>query len=290
MTTRSGVFHREVITFLRQHGIALIGGTRQGLGAIDRLARWAEPARALRGGAGKGRAIRALLGGCTRGTIHEYDAKRLLAQAGLPVVAERLVASSDDARAAARAIGYPVVLKVVADTIPHRSDLGLVVVGLRDDAELSAEWDRMARRLSDLGRKDAVDGFVIQEMASGVLEVFAGVKRDPDFGLVLAFGAGGVLIEAFDDVSLRPLPLHEGDAAGMIEETRAATLLGGFRGRPPGDVAALARCLESLADFAWAERDSLDELDVNPIVVRAAGTGCVIVDALIVPRAGVVTG
>jgi len=290
MTTRSGVFHREVITFLRQHGIALIGGTRQGLGAIDRLARWAEPARASRGGAGKGRAIRALLGGRTRGTIHEYDAKRLLAQAGLPVVAERLVASHDDARAAARAIGYPVVLKVVADTIPHRSDLGLVAVGLRDDAELSAEWDRMARRLSDLGWKDAVDGFVIQEMASGVLEVFAGVKRDPDFGLVLAFGAGGVLIEAFDDVSLRPLPLHEGDAAGMIEETRAATLLGGFRGRPPGDVAALARCLESLADFAWAERDSLDELDVNPIVVRAAGTGCVIVDALIVPRAGVVTG
>jgi len=238
-----------------------------------------------RGGAGKGRAIRALLGGRTRGTIHEYDAKRLLAQARLPVVAERLVRSHDDARAAARAIGYPVVLKVVADTIPHRSDLGLVAVGLRDDAELSAEWDRMARRLSDLGRKDAVDGFVIQEMASGVLEVFAGVKRDPDFGLVLAFGAGGVLIEAFDDVALRPLPLREGDAAAMIAETRAATVLAGFRGRPPGDVAALARCLESLADFAWAERDSLDELDVNPIVVRAAGAGCVIVDALIVPRA-----
>src|SRR5438034_5582540 len=96
-------------------------------------------------------------------------------------------------------------------------------------------------------------------MASGVLEVFAGVKRDPDFGLVLAFGAGGVLIEAFDDVALRPLPLREGDAAAMIAETRAATVLAGFRGRPPGDVAALARCLESLADFAWAERDSLDE-------------------------------
>src|SRR2546430_5530939 len=200
MTARSGVFHREVITFLRQQGIALIGGTRQGLGAIDRLARWAEPARALRGGAGKGRAIRALLGGCTRGTINEFDAKRRLAQAGLPVVGERLVASHDDARAAARAIGYPVVLKVVADTIPHRSDLGLVAVGLRDDAELSAEWDRMARRLSDLDERPGFPGalgalggvgghvgaphFVIQEMASGVPEVFAGVKRDPDFGLV----------------------------------------------------------------------------------------------------------
>src|SRR5439155_856722 len=87
---------------------------------------------------------------------------------------------------------------------------------------------------SDLGRKDAVDGFVIQQMASGVLEVFAGVKRDPDFGLVLAFGAGGVLIEAFDDVALRPLPLREGDAAAMIAETRAATVLAGFRGPTSG--------------------------------------------------------
>jgi len=125
-------------------------------------------------------------------------------------------------------------------------------------------------------------------MTSGILEVFAGVKRDPDFGLVFAFGAGGVLIEAFNDVALRPLPLREGDAAALITETRAATLLAGFRGRPPGDVAALTQCLEGVADFAWSERDSLEELDVNPIVVRAAGAGCAVVDALIVPRAGAV--
>jgi len=120
-------------------------------------------------------------------------------------------------------------------------------------------------------------------MARGVLEVFAGVTRDPDFGLVLAFGAGGVLIEALDDVALRRLPLREGDAPAMIEETRAGTLLAGHRGRPPGDAGALARCLEALADFAWAERAALAELDVNPIVVRETGAGCVVVDALIVP-------
>jgi len=152
----------------------------------------------------------------------------------------------------------------------------------------------MARRLGELETSGGVGGhagaphYVIQEMATGILEVFAGVKRDPDFGLVFAFGAGGVLIEAFNDVALRPLPLREGEAAAMIAETRAATLLAGFRGRPPGDVAALARCLEGVADFAWAERDTLEELDVNPIVVRTAGAGCLIVDALIVPRAGAV--
>jgi hypothetical protein len=124
-------------------------------------------------------------------------------------------------------------------------------------------------------------------MADGVLEVFAGVSRDPDFGPVLAFGTGGILIDALSDVALRPLPLRAGEAETMIGETRAAALLGGFRGRPAGDAAALARCLEMLADFAWAERAALAELDVNPIVVRAAGAGCVVVDALIVPDPGV---
>lgn len=310
MTTRSGVFHRDLVAFLREHGIALIGGTRQGLGAIDRLARWAEPARRSRDVApGAGRAIEAIRAGRARRTIHEHDAKRLLAHAGLPIVREQLVTSLDDARAAAKTLGYPVALKVVSDAIPHRSDLGLVAVGLRGESELDAEWRRMARRLgevderpgfpgalgalggggSHVGVPHVIDGFVVQEVASGVLEVFAGVSRDPDFGLVLAFGAGGVLIDALDDVALRPLPLRDGDAQAMIAETRAATLLGGFRGRPGGDVAALERCLETLVDFAWAERDHLDELDVNPIVVRKAGEGCVVVDALIVPRAPAVT-
>jgi acyl-CoA synthetase (NDP forming) len=174
------------------------------------------------------------------------------------------------------------VLKVVSDAIPHRSDLGLVVVGIRDEADLSGQWERMACRLRDSGKPSA--GFLVQETVDG-LEVFAGVSRDPDFGLVLAFGAGGVMIEALGDVALRALPLREGDAEAMIADTRAATLLAGFRGRPPADAPALARCLETIGDFAWAEREAIAEIDVNPIMVRARGKGCVVVDALIVPRA-----
>jgi acetate---CoA ligase (ADP-forming) len=202
------------------------------------------------------------------------------------VVREQLVTSLDGARDAAKSIGYPVALKVVSDAIPHRSDVGLVAVGLRDESELRPAWERLARKVDELGRRNDVAGFLIQEMAHGILEVFAGVNRDPDFGLVLAFGAGGVLIETLDDVALRPLPLRVGDAEAMIAETRAATLLDGFRGRPPGDVASLTSALETIGDFAWAERESLAELDVNPIVVRERGAGCVVVDALIVPRTG----
>jgi acyl-CoA synthetase (NDP forming) len=128
------------------------------------------------------------------------------------------------------------------------------------------------------------DGFVVQEMVTGGVEVYAGVSRDPDFGPVLAFGAGGVLIEALGDVALRPLPLREGDAEAMVAESRAAALLAGVRGRPPADVAALHRCLGALAGFAWDGRERLAEIDVNPIVVRERGRGCVVVDALIVPR------
>jgi acetate---CoA ligase (ADP-forming) len=285
MTTRSGVFRQDVVAFLREHGIAVVGGTRAGLGAVDRLARWSAPLAPPRRSRGGGGAIQTMQGGRVRPSIHEHDAKRLLAAAGVSVVREQVIASLDEARDAAKTIGYPVALKVVSDAIPHRSDVGLVAVGLRDETELRAAWDRLARRVDDLGRRNDVAGFLVQEMAHGTLEVFAGVSRDPDFGLVFAFGAGGVLIEALDDVALRPLPLRAGDAEAMIAETRVATLLAGFRGRPPGDVSALARTLEAIGDFAWAERDSLAELDVNPIVVRTTGAGCVVVDALIVPRA-----
>ena len=286
MTTRSGVFRRDVAAFLREHGIGVIGGTRAGLGAVDRLARWSEPLAAPRPASRGGGAIEAMQAGGARPTIHEHDAKRLLATVGVPVVREQVVTSLDVARGAGKTIGYPVALKVVSDAVPHRSDVGLVAVGLRDERELGTAWDRLSRRVDDLGRRSDIAGFLIQEMAYGILEVFVGVSRDPDFGLVLAFGAGGVLIEALDDVALRPLPLRAGDAEGMIAETRVATLLRGFRGRPPADVGALVRALEAIGDLAWAERECLAELDVNPIVVRETGAGCVVVDALIVPRAG----
>jgi hypothetical protein len=105
-----------------------------------------------------------------------------------------------------------------------------------------------------------------------------------DLGPILASGTGGVLRATLADVALRALPLRDGDAEAMIAETRAGTLLAGVRGRPPADVPALVHCLNSLGDFAWAERDHIAEIDVNPIVVRERGRGCVVVDALIVPR------
>ena len=287
MGTRPGIFRRDQHELLSAQGIALIGGTRQGLRAIDRLARQAEPPAPLRPPPARPMPTLATImpAGTMRRTIHEHDAKRLLAGAGLPVVRETLCTTREEATAAASALGYPVVLKLVADDVPHRSDLGLVAVGLRDARELGDAWARMtvvrAGKLADV----AVAGCVVQQMVSGGVEVLAGVSHDRDFGPLLAFGLGGVAAEALGRVALRPLPLRVGDAEAMVAEVpAAATLLGGFRGRPPADLDSLHRCLEALADYAWADRAAVAELDLNPITVLPRGQGCVVVDALIVPR------
>ena len=284
MGTRPAIFRRDQHEYFSALGIAMIGGTRQGLRAVDRLARSLVPPAPARRTTSPTVTVASLLDNRARRTINEYDAKRLLAEAGLPVVRESLCATRDEAIAAASAIGYPVALKLVADDVPHRSDLGLVAVGLRDAREVGDAWDRMAAVRAGSLAGVAVDGFVVQPMVAGGVEVLAGINHDRDFGPVLAFGLGGVAVEALGSVALRPLPLRAGDAEAMIAETAtAAKLLAGIRGQPPADVDALRRCLEALADYAWADRAAIAEIDLNPIKVLPRGQGCVVVDALIIP-------
>ena len=142
----------------------------------------------------------------------------------------------------------------------------------------------MRERLERLQPQPADVAFLVQEFVADGIEVFAGVARDPDFGLSVAFGMGGTGIEITRDFSLRMLPLREGDAEAMISETRGAAMLGAVRGRPAADVGSLAACLEALADFAERNADDLDEVDLNPIKALPDGRGCVVVDALIVAR------
>jgi acyl-CoA synthetase (NDP forming) len=276
MTMRPGIMHSGQLRILSEAGVAQIGGTRQGLGAIERLARWNMPRPRVRA---PNPAPSPELAAVRR-TINEADAKRILAGCGLPVTRETVVTSLAAASDAAAAIGYPVVLKVVSDDIPHKSEHGLVAVGLADAPALAAAFEAMQRNVEKLGRPIA--GYLVQEMIADGVEVFAGIARDPDFGLSLAFGMGGVGVEVLRDFALRPVPLREGDAEAMIGETRGAALLGAFRGRPAADVAALAQCLYALADFAAANSDRIDEIDLNPI--KARQNGCIIVDALIVTR------
>jgi acyl-CoA synthetase (NDP forming) len=286
MSSRPGVMNTQQAKALRAAGLVQIGGTRQGLGAIDRVARYVTGQQPLRPAAGPLRAPLAdlLAAEPARRTINEYDAKQLLAAFGVPVAREYRVATVAEATRAARQLGYPVVLKALSDDIPHKTELGLIAVGLSNDDELARAFARLRERLDRLEPRPTDGSLLLQEFVADGIEVFAGVARDPDFGLSLAFGMGGVAVEITCDFALRMLPLREGDAAAMIAETRGAAMLGSIRGRPAADVASLAACLEALADFAQCNAELVDEIDLNPIKALPEGRGCVVVDALIVAR------
>ena len=284
MSSRPGVMNSQQAKALREAGLVQIGGTRQGLGAIDRVGRYLTGQKPARTSASRSRAklADALAAKPARRTINEYDAKRLLAEFGVPAAREHRVATIAEATRAARELGYPVVLKALSDDIPHKTELGLVAVGLTGDDELARAFAQLRERLDRIEPRPSDTALLVQEFVRDGIEVFAGVSRDPDFGLSLAFGLGGTAIEVLKDFSLRMLPLREGDAEAMIAETRGAAMLGSIRGRPAADVASLVACLEGLADFAQCNADVLDEIDLNPIKVLPAGRGCVVVDALIV--------
>jgi acetate---CoA ligase (ADP-forming) len=285
MSSRFGLMNTQQAKSLREAGLVQIGGTRQGLGAIDRVGRYMTQPKPVRKSAHRPSSqLRDLLAAKPgRRTINEHDAKRLLAGYGLSVTREQRVATLDAATQAARTLGYPVVLKAVSDDIAHKTELGLVATRIENDEALAHAFARLSERIDRLDPRPPDLAFLVQDFITGGVEVFAGISRDPDFGLSLAFGMGGTAIEVTRDFALRMLPLREGDAEAMIAETRGAALLGGIRGRPAADVASLAACLYALADFAWQNAATLEEVDLNPIM--ALPQGCVIVDALIVGRA-----
>ena len=286
MGTRPGILMRAQVDYLRKNGMTYIGGARQGLGALDRLAWWSSYKATSRQqvqlqGEGIAGALRKAP---NRATINEFDAKVLLGAEGLPVTLERVVTDLAAARTAATEIGYPIALKAVSDDIAHKSDLGLVIVNVGDEEELEKAWTLLDERIKAAAPHGRVTGILVQEMVKEGIEVFAGINRDPSFGLVFAFGLGGVAVEVLQDVALRVLPLRQGDAKQMVNEIRGAALLRGARGMPPCDVDGLIDCLEAFADYAWADRDAIMGIDLNPIKVLPVGSGCRIVDALIVPR------
>jgi acetate---CoA ligase (ADP-forming) len=280
LSSRAGVMNTAQVKAMREAGLVNIGGTRQGLAALDRVGRWMMGPQPVRKA---GASVHSELP--RRRTINEFDSKRLLTAYGVPITRELRVATLAEASKAAREIGFPVVLKVVADEIPHKTELGLVAINLKTEDDLARAFARLGERLGKVDPRPADAAFLVQEFVAGGVELFAGVSRDPDFGLSLACGLGGTAIEVTRDFALRMLPLREGDAEAMIAETRAAAMLGSVRGAPAADVASVIACLHALSDFACAHADDLAEIDLNPIKALPEGHGCRVVDALIVTRA-----
>jgi acetyltransferase len=193
---------------------------------------------------------------------------------------EAVVRSAEEACKAAREIGYPVVLKAVSADVPHKSDAGLVLLGISDDAALRAGFDTLTTRTASLAAQ--LDGVLVARQVTGGTECVLGVSRDAEMGPVVMFGLGGLWVELFRDVSFAPPGLTRDDAARMIARTRAGKLLGGFRGSRPGDTAALQEALVALGRLACDLGDVIEAIDVNPFLVCERGAFAL--DGLVVLR------
>lgn len=203
-------------------------------------------------------------------SLDEFQAKQVLAAYDVPVCREGLAADGDAAVRVAAEIGYPVVLKAIGPGIAHKTEHGLIELGLTDDEAVRAAAARLSGHGGDL---------LVQEMVAGGRELLLGMKRDPQYGPCLSFGLGGVFAEALDDVALALAPVDKAEALALLGAIRAKAMLGAWRGMLPVNSETLAGAIVGLSRLAL-EIPEIREIDINPLIV--VGDRPVAVDALVV--------
>ena len=215
--------------------------------------------------------------------LSEHHSKGLIAKWGVPITRESLVQNADDAVAAAGEIGYPVAMKADVINLPHKTDAGLVILGLKDGAAVREAFDMLKSNAAQAGAVgEGLNGISVQEMVVDGVEVIVGISYDSQLGATILFGSGGVMVEVYNDVALRLCPIDKSDALEMIADVKGARLLEGFRGRPAADIDALADTLVRVSQMAAQLEGSLAELDINPLMVLPKGQGVKAADAVAV--------
>jgi acetyl-CoA synthetase (ADP-forming) len=205
-----------------------------------------------------------------RKSLLETEAKTVCKDYGIPITRFELAKNEAEAVGFAEAIGYPVVLKIVSPDIIHKSDVGGVVVDLKDAKAVRGAYKQI---LGDVKKHDAkakIIGVLVQEMAPASTEVIVGSIKDPQFGPAIMFGLGGVFVEVLKDVTFRIAPVTEEEAREMIEEVKAYPLLKGYRGSPPADINAIVKIILATSKLVM-EHQEIKELDLNPIMVYEKG-------------------
>ncbi|MBM3224209.1 MAG: CoA-binding protein, partial [Candidatus Tectomicrobia bacterium] len=222
------------------------------------------------------------LQGLGRTTLSESESKQLIAAWGIPIAQEVRVDSAEAAVQAAARLGYPVVLKVDSPDILHKTEAGVVCLGLRDAEQVRRAYEAVLANAAAHAPQASITGVVVQEMVTDGIEVIVGVSYDPQLGPTLLFGTGGIMVEVYNDVALRRCPITQAEAQAMLADVQGARLLHGFRGRPEADSAALVQALMQISHLAMQLDGRLAELDINPLLVLPAGRGVKAVDALVV--------
>ena len=203
-------------------------------------------------------------------TLLEPDAKELIGAFGITTTRRMVASSASEAIQAATSIGYPVVLKIVSTDISHKTDIGGVKVGIKDDEGVRTAYEEIIRSVKDRKPDAMIIGMLVEEMATPSTEVIVGGLRDPQFGPAVMFGAGGIFVEIYKDVSFRIAPVEEYEASDMINEVKGSKILKGFRNTEALDIPALVQTIIQVSNI-MVSIEEIKEIDLNPILIYTKG-------------------
>jgi len=271
----------ELVASLRAGGILLFRSVERALGAVAKATAYGQsllhpprrsfaPFHGIRPGHGVKSGVK---------TLMEFEGKRWLSAHGVPTPRGRLATTLEEARKIAADIGFPVVLKVQSRDLPHKSDVGGVILNITDEASLKRGWHELHENVHKTKADAVIEGVLIEATAPRGIELVLGIRRDPDWGPVLLVGLGGIWIEVLNDVRLMPINLSESAIAAELGKLRGAKILQGARGRTSSDIHAVAKIAAQLGHLA-AACPEISEIDLNPVVVY--GEGALVLDALVV--------
>ncbi len=196
--------------------------------------------------------------------LTEVESKELLKKAGIPVVEAKLARSKKEAISISKETGFPVVLKINSPDVVHKSDSGGVKLGLANATQVGKAYSEILSSIRKAYPEAQIQGVSVQPMASPGVEVIIGMSTDPQFGPVIMFGLGGILVEVLKDVSFRIVPVTERDAREMIREIKGYPILEGYRGQKPASIPALEKLIVKVSQFI-EKNPHIKELDLNPI-------------------------
>ena len=214
-----------------------------------------------------------------RSILTEFESKKILKQAGIPVVETKLAKTQKEAVSLSQKIGFPVVLKIVSPDVIHKSDSGGVKLSLNNVTEVKKAYDEILKKVKKQYPDAVIHGVSVQKMIQPGTEVIVGTSKDPQFGPVIMFGLGGIFVELLKDVSFRVIPVEQRDAQEMIKEIKGYPLLQGYRGKEPASLSALVEIILKISKL-MEENPQIKELELNPIF--AYRNKAVAVDARII--------
>ncbi|MDE1763426.1 MAG: acetate--CoA ligase family protein [Thaumarchaeota archaeon] len=215
-----------------------------------------------------------------RKNLLEEEGQEVLKAYGVPLPKSILATKDREAAAAAKKIGYPVVMKIASPQIIHKSDAGGVKVGLKTPQEVKRAFKEIIKNAKKYDKKATIKGVLMQEMVKGGKETIVGSKQEPGFGPVVMFGMGGIYVEVLKDVTFRIAPVTNTEAEEMISSIKTNKLLQGVRGEKQSDVEKLSECIQKISQLV-TDFDEIKELDLNPVLVFEKGKGCKVVDVRI---------